>query len=257
MKPFVCSPNLPNEAGLVIIGERYGALLKNPLARLGIDVLLMPDNPCVDIRLSGHADLSVLHAGGEKVFLAPYLKDSSLRRTLEDMGADISIPPIQQGRVYPEDAQMNVCVIADALIYAEKVTSKNIVEYLTTCGIKRKISSRQGYAKCSVCVVDEHALMTADPSIAKAAELNGLEALFIEPGYVNLSGFDYGFIGGATFKIAKNKLAFTGHLDSHPNKTEIFDFLSAREIEPVFLTDEPLFDIGSGIPVLEKKQLGH
>lgn len=252
MSRFVRLPNLPNEAGLVIIGQRYGALLEKPLARLGIDALLMPDNPCVDARLSGHVDLSAFHAGGEKVCLAPYLKDSSLRHALEDMGADINLLAIQQGRTYPEDARMNVCVIGDALIYAEKVTSENIVEYLTNCGIKRKISSRQGYAKCSVCVVDERAIITADSSIAKAARKEGLEVLLIAPGYVNLPGFDYGFIGGAAFKIAKNKLAFTGRLDRHPNRTEIFDFLSARGIEPVFLTDEPVFDIGSGIPILEK-----
>lgn len=253
MSGFVMSPNLPNEAALIIIGERYAKRLKQPLARLGIDALLMPDNPHVDERLSGHADLSVFHAGGEKIFLAPHLRDTELMRKLEDIGALLHILPIKQGKKYPEDAQMNACVLGENLIYADNITDEYIINYLTIHENKRRINSRQGYAKCSVCVVDKNALITADPSVANAARKGGLDVLFISPGYVNLPGFAYGFLGGAAFKISKNKLAFTGRLDSHPNKTEIFDYLSARDIEPVFLTDEPVFDIGSGIPVVDKK----
>lgn len=252
MSHFVVSPNLPCNAGAVMVGEKYVELLRPPLERIGIDVLPVPDNPYVDERLSGHADLSVFHAGGERIFLAPYLENSGLMRKLENLGANISLLSIKQDRIYPDDAQMNACVLGSNLIYTENITDKNIVSYLTNNEIQG-ILSRQGYAKCAVCVVDDRSLITADRSIAKAADAAGLEVLLICPGYVGLPGFDYGFIGGTTFKISQNQLAFTGHLEAHPNKTEIFNFLSARDIAPVLLTNEPLFDIGSGIPIQEKQ----
>jgi hypothetical protein len=78
-----------------------------------------------------------------------------------------------------------------------------------------------------------------------------MHVLRIAPGAVVLDGFPYGFIGGASFKISEKNLAFTGRLDGHPDCERILSFLREREIEPLFLTQEPIFDIGSAIPILE------
>lgn len=72
--------------------------------------------------------------------------------------------------------------------------------------------------------------------------------LRIRPGYIELAGFDTGFIGGAAFRISERALAFTGRLDSHPDRADIEAFLRSRGIEPVYLTDRPAFDIGSAVP---------
>lgn len=94
--------------------------------------------------------------------------------------------------------------------------------------------------------------MTADRGIGLAARKAGLEVLLIDPGHVALEGFSYGFIGGAVFKISRSKLAFTGTLDKHTSKKEILNFLENHQVEPVFLTEKPIFDIGSGIPIIER-----
>ena len=114
------------------------------------------------------------------------------------------------------------------------------------------VDCRQGYAKCSVCVVDEGAIITADRGVETAARKAGLDVLLIEPGYIFLDGFTFGFIGGSSFKISRSKLAFTGTLDAHPNKEDIIHFLKVHEVEPVYLTERLIFDIGSGIPITEK-----
>jgi hypothetical protein len=100
--------------------------------------------------------------------------------------------------------------------------------------------------------VDEKSIITADRGIYHSVTSAGMDALLINPGHIVLKGFDYGFIGGAAFKISKHKLAFTGLLELHPDKDKILKFLADRKIEPIYLTKQPIFDIGSAIPIIEK-----
>lgn len=202
----------------------------------------MPDNPYVDDRLSGHADLSVLHLGGDRLLLAPYLKGSSFSRQLEDRGFDIRFADIEQSALYPNDAQMNVCILGDKVIYNPKTVPDTIVKCLTTGDRAVQISSRQGYSRCSVCVVNDNAIITADEGICRSAEAHGVDVLKIRPGYIDLPGFDYGFIGGASFKLSYTKLAFTGGLDKHPDAERIIEFASLHNIDIVYITDKPAFD---------------
>ncbi len=251
MSAFVQSPNLPEDAETILIGEKYARILQKSLEKQGLTSVFIPDNPYVDARMSGHADLSAVHGGGERLFLAPYLRGSETERKLMVLGAEPVFPEISQGSAYPGDAQLNLCAAGKAVFYNEKTAAPGIVEYLTRERGLAPIRGRQGYARCAVCVVGPDALITADRPIYEAALKNGYRALLIRPGYIGLEGFPYGFIGGAAFKLSKHRLAFTGRLDTHPNWKEILSFLEAQEVEPVFLTDVPAFDIGSAIPLTE------
>lgn len=243
--------NLPRKAELVIIGEKYSDILNEPLKKLGVTPIFVPDNPYVDNRLSGHADLSVLHTGGEGLWLAPYLKCTGFSRALEKMGFQIFYPDIVQSATYPGDAQLNLCICGDKLIYNQRTAAQEIEKYLTNiCGLET-INSRQGYTKCSVCIVDRGAIITADKGIAEASKKVGMDVLLISAGGVELEGFYCGFIGGAAFKLSREVLAFTGHLDKHPDRDAILSFLDSRGVRPTYLTDRPLFDIGSGLPITE------
>lgn len=254
MMRFVETPNLPVCASTVIIGEKYCNILQNGVGKLGINILSMPDNPYVDARLSGHADLSVLHLGGDRLLLAPYLKRSSFSQQLEDRGFDIRFADIEQSALYPNDAQMNVCILGDKVIYNPKTVPDTIVKCLTTDDRAVQISSRQGYSRCSVCVVSDNAIITADEGICRSAEAHGVDVLKIRPGYIDLPGFDYGFIGGASFKISDTKLEFTGRLDKHPDAERIIDFASLHNVDIVYITDNPVFDIGGAVPITEASE---
>lgn len=251
MMKFVENPNLPVCTDIVIIGEKYCNILQNGVGKLGINILSMPDNPYVDDRLSGHADLSALHLGGNRLLLAPYLKGSSFSRQLEDRGFEIKFASIEQSALYPNDAQMNVCILGDKVIYNPKTGSDAIVKYLTIGNGAIQVSSRQGYSRCSVCVVNDNAIITADEGICRSAKAHGIDVLKIMPGYIDLPGFDYGFVGGASFKISDTKLAFTGGLDRHPDAEQIIEFTSLHNVDLVYITDKPAFDIGGAIPITE------
>ena len=251
MMKFVENPNLPVCADIVIIGEKYCKILQNGIKSLGINALFMPDNPYVDPRLSGHADLSVLHLGGNRLLLAPYLKRSSFSQQMEDRGFDIRFADIEQSALYPNAAQMNVCILGNNVIYNPQTGSDAIVKYLTIGNGAIQVSSRQGYSRCSVCVVNDNAIITADEGICRSAKAHGVDVLKIRPGYIDLPGFDYGFIGGASFKLSDTKLAFTGGLDKHPDAERIIEFASLHNIDIVYITDKPAFDIGGAIPITE------
>ena len=251
MMKFVETPNLPVCVDTVIIGKKYCDVLQNGVKNLGINLLPMPDDPYVDARLSGHADLSVLHLGGNRLLLAPYLKGSSFSQQLGNMGFDFEFTEIEQSALYPNDAQMNVCILGNKVVYNPRTVPDAMVKCLTIGGRAVQVSSRQGYSRCSVCVVNDNAIITADEGICRGAEAQGIDALKIRPGYIDLPGFDYGFIGGASFKISDTKLAFTGRLSSHPDAERIIEFASLHNVDVVYITYKPAFDIGGAIPIIE------
>jgi len=251
MSRFVSEPNLPDSCSTLIYGKKYAGILEKSLDSLHIESVLLPDNPDIDRRLSGHADLSVLHAGGERLFLAPYLKGSAFASQLQSRGAALDFPAAQQEHVYPRDAQLNCCVVGKHVICNPKTAARDIVDYLTIADNKSLLPVRQGYSRCAVCVVDGGSVITSDRGIAAAARAEGLRVLLIQEGHIRLDGYAYGFIGGAAFKLASDKLAFTGSLDLHPDRDAIRCFLAERGVEPVYLSHEPLFDIGSAIPLFE------
>ena len=76
--------------------------------------------------------------------------------------------------------------------------------------------------------------------------------LEIRPGYIELEGFYYGIIGGASFKLSADELAFTGRLDAHSDFGAIMDFLAGRGVGATFLTGETAFDVGSVLPLTER-----
>lgn len=250
MMKFVSNPNLPIECCKVIIGEKYYDLLNNSLKKHGITAIKMQDNPNIDYPVRAHADMSILHAGGECIFLAGYLRDSELFNELIEQGMIPIISDMIQASDYPNDVGLNICIIGNKVI-CSKWSDRKVVDYLTSkqYSIYR---CNQGYARCSVCVVSENAIITADRGIAEICRKANIDVLLISSGYFELDGYDYGFIGGASFKISSNKLAFTGSLEKHPDKNKIIEFLSLHNVEPVYLTDFPVFDIGTAIPAIER-----
>lgn len=224
----------------LIIGVRYRDRLYKTLNQLGAEVIWMPDNPDVDPRLAGHADLSVFST--ENTVIAVKGIYSYLVNNLTSRAAIIESEK-RQGYLYPDDAALCACDTGKYLIYNPKTVDSSILK----CARRELIPVNQGYTKCSVCVVSKDAFITSDCAIASKALQVGMDVLLVEPGHIELDGFDYGFIGGATFLINEKLLAFTGTLTAHPDREKILAFLKKHHLEPVFLTDEPIFDIGGAV----------
>lgn len=252
MNGFVESANLPVNAGKVLIGEKYKEILEKPLRKAGIKVLFVPNNPLIDKRLSGHADLSIFHPGDKELLLAPYLRGSKLAVSLEREGFFLRFADIVQRQKYPNDSQLNAIMVGNRLIYSVKVSADEVIQFAAANREVGLISVKQGYVNCSICAVDHRSIITADCGIAEKCGKSGMDVLLIEPGYFELDGYDCGFIGGCAFKLSSGVLAFTGRIDMHPDKERIIDFLRSHGVEALYLTARCAFDIGGAIPILER-----
>ena len=145
---------------------------------------------------------------------------------------------------YPNDIGLNAAMFGDYLICNIKYTDGKI---LNNAKIKNKkiIDVKQGYAKCSVCIVDENSIITSDESVYIKAKENNINVLLIENGHIDLDGYNYGFIGGCSGLTEKNKLVFTGDIALHPGYTNIKNFCESRGVEIISLSDKKLYDYGS------------
>ena len=225
----------------VLIGERYRAQLAQSLAAQGIEPFWLPNDAALDPRLDGHADLSVFRAGG-RIFAAEEIAPHIVSY-LTNMGYAVETVS-GLGKKYPADVPLCICATGRYTIYNEATAYGPAVAAAGGAAVR----VRQGYTKCAALIVDEHSIVTADASVSRAAKNAGMDVLDIAPGYIALDGYDTGFIGGASFTI-DDKVFFTGTLDAHPDRERIIRFITERGKSPVFLTEEPIFDIGGGIPV--------
>ena len=225
----------------VLIGERYRSRLAQSLAAHGIEALWLPDEPALDPRLAGHADLRAFRAG-RRLFTAGQLP-SRIVSYLTNNGYVLETG-LKLGKTYPDDVPLCICATGRYTIYDPKTAYGPAV----TAAGGIPVPVRQGYTRCAALITDDHSIVTADASVSSASKKAGMDVLDIKPGYIILDGYDTGFIGGASFMI-KDTVYFTGTLDEHPDGERIIGFLAKRGKRPVFLTEGPIFDIGGAIPV--------
>lgn len=242
---FVEKPHLPKgKVRCIILGKKYKKVLETAIYERNIEPIWLNDNVHVDARLSGHSDLMAAHLGNNK--LAVTMSSANNCEIIHN----IELVPVKDPLKpeYPHDAVLNICIVGDRIIYNPKSADAQIISRLNGT----KLCCKQGYTKCSVCVVDENSIITSDRKIAAIASAAGMDALTVNEKITVLDGFEHGFIGGASFKLSGNELAFTGRINDAAEKLRIENFLNERGISAVYLTDEPLFDIGSAIPIIEE-----
>ena len=225
----------------LLAGGRYRQRLEHGLCRLFQDVIWLPDNPSIDARLAGHTDLNVFMPDPGHIIVAKDLRPHIVNCLTKDK--IICLASGKQGSVYPRDAGLCICTTGEYTIYNPKTIDPVAIPYLSGTLIRVP----QGYTKCSVSVVSDVAIITSDDAIAKSAADAEMDVLRIRPGNIELDGFEYGFIGGASFRIDSHTIAFTGTLGHHPDCRQILAFLRKHGAVPVFLSDDPLFDIGGAV----------
>lgn len=239
---FLVRPHLPERPiTSAIASSALPDDMRDALSRRGIRLYTNPKNPALSQPICTHPDLSMFYFGAGRI--------------LVDRSAAITLPPDMRivrgtaalGEQYPLDIAYDACQIGRYLLCRPDATAPEILrEPLTVVPI------RQGYAKCSIAIVNERAAITEDAGIANAMRLAGLDVLEISPGAVLLPGYNRGFIGGACGKIAPDLLAFFGDITRHPQYESICRFCRKYGVEPLSLsTGDHLTDYGSLIPLTE------
>ena len=212
----------------VLISSCADEEIRNALAGSGIEIV--PVGPCkaVSEPISCHPDILMCKLGTAS--------DSPVFRGNESLlSAD-----------YPGDVLYNAVVTEKYMICNTRTVSKELMAAAKELYPDIKtIHVSQGYTKCNVVVVDDSHFITEDEGIYKAlmAE-DGPECLLITGGYVQLPGYDRGFIGGASGRI-EDEIWFNGDISAHPDAENIVRSICGCGLTACWISDKPLVDIGS------------
>ncbi|MFZ5352120.1 MAG: DUF6873 family GME fold protein [Bacillota bacterium] len=247
MKPLI-APYIPaGAASLVVIDYRADTEIENTLNESGIECLRTYSCSELYDSINGHPDIMLHHIGDNKIVLAPNVYDK-LAPELEKKGFALTKGATWLSRNYPGNIAYNVLRIGSIALHNTKHTDIRILEEFEKLNVKL-IHTNQGYTKCSVCIVSESAIITSDRKISMEVEKHGIESLLIKPGGIELLGFEYGFIGGATGLISEDTMAFSGALDKMQDADKILRFLESKKKKVKILMNKPICDIGSIVPL--------
>ena len=147
------------------------------------------------------------------------------------------------GCKYPENIGFNAVCLDKYFIHNLKYTNARLLKYINELGLN-PLHVNQGYTKCLCVVVDGNSVITADEGIYRVlTQVEDINVLKVTEGFVELPGFEYGFLGGATGRVG-DTLYFHGDITKHPDYSSISDFVLSKNIKMKWF-DFPLTDIGS------------
>ncbi len=216
---------------IAIIDPRTPIKAKIRLKKMGYYVTEALLHPKLAKPVKGHPDM-MLFSHGKKVIYEPHLE--KIAGLLRDNGYECIRGEKIKSHKYPKDIIYDASSIGKSIIRYDGKIEKNI-ENLKTKFIRVK----QGYAKCSIAIVDNKYIITSDKSIKDKWP----KALLIRPGHVKLSGYKAGFIGGAS-GVHKDMVFFVGALENHPDGKLIRDFIENRNKKAIELYSGELCDTG-------------
>lgn len=198
--------------------------------------------------VSNHPDMQLVIPTEGVIVHAPNLHPQ-VAVQLRELGFELVPGEKTPAGSYPGDVAYNVAVVGRYAFLNTRYADQVVLDWLKRTG-KTICHVNQGYAKCSVCILNEEALITADEGIFRAARGQNMDVLLISPQKsISLPGYDYGFIGGATGLISSREMVFCGDARMLDSGEGILAFLQKHGIKPVCLGSYAVRDLGSLIPL--------
>ena len=208
------------------------------------EVRMLPPHKDLPNPIASHADILTFVDGGGTLYTPKdYFADN--RELFE--GARVHTVDECLGKEYPEDIYLDALGFKEHILCRSLYTAKAIKEG------KNIVEVKQGYAKCSVCLLGETGAITADRGLASALEKLGAKVLVISSGGIGINTYSYGFIGGASAVIDKT-VVFFGNVKDHPDGSRILDFVESMGYNAVYPEDHALADYGSAAVVYKEEK---
>ena len=242
---FLKNPNFPESKVTTVFSDIDDIALRSIFDDLSIIAINSHENTFLDQPVSKHADILCNYVG-KSTFLVDK-KQVELCRFIEDNnGKSVIVENIKSP--YPNDCLLNFADIGDYIICNKSILTEEILEILPD---KTIINVKQGYSKCSVCICGRNIIITDDKSVYNAvSQFDNINSILIEKGFVRISKYNYGFIGGCCGLVDKNLLLFNGDLSLHSDFDKIKKFLYDNDVNYIDIKGKPLTDIGSIIPIM-------
>lgn len=243
------SPYLPScRVEKVLMSGDVSEEILDFLTGYGIDVIKTEEHPMLPGGLAKHADMQMVNVSRGVFVYAPDTPESTLS-SLRTLGYELIEGTFRLKSKYPFDVAYNCAIVGKKAFCNPRFTDSTVLSMLGKCGV-RIIPVKQGYAKCSTCIISEEAIITADTAIHRKAVDANLDSLLITPQEnIILKGYDYGFIGGTAGLISDNELAFFGDYNTLKDCTSILEFLRKHGVKPISLAKGNLVDLGGLFPL--------
>ena len=220
----------------ICIVNNENRYIVDKLQAYGLEILPTEASSNVSIPISRHAD--VLYLNTDKAIYVSDCQNNNIE-LLKSRGYNIKSVKLKAG--YTTECMLNTAVSDSLIIANSKVCNTDIFLSVN----KKIINVNQGYTKCSTVVLPKDNFITEDIGIYKAIKAAQKKCLLIEKGYVQLSGYDYGFIGGAAAVLNNhNTILFFGNVKKHPQYDEIKQFCNNLNYNIDYIENIPLQDIG-------------
>ena len=213
----------------------------NSLKKLNYDVIKIPKDNNLYEAINGHTDIQ-LNILNKNTLIINKNIDLSFRELLKTKNINFIESDSTLSSKYPNNISLNAYITNNYLVHNLKFTDKKILEY---CKNKKTINVNQGYTKCSILPLREKVIITNDTGIYNTLKNENFDILLLPFGDIELSGFNYGFIGGVGGIISNDSMAFFGSLDNYAFGNEVKKFLYKYDIKPIYLSNTKLIDRGS------------
>ncbi|MBS4536286.1 hypothetical protein GOQ29_11720 [Clostridium sp. D2Q-14] len=243
------NPFLPyKKPDIVILDGRIDKEINDYFERLGICVIKTRKHEGLYNAVSYHPDMILAPIDSNTIIVSPkefyYYKELLSKYNITVLKGEKEL-----SRNYPYNIAYNIARVGDNAIHNFKYTDEKLKYYFKKMNIQL-INTKQGYTKCSTSIISNEAIITSDIGIKNSLENTKIEVLTIEPGYIDLPGLNYGFIGGSTGSIDNKYIFFSGDYSNHPDKEKIDNFLNINGKIPKILSNKKIIDIGSIIPLI-------
>ena len=223
----------------LVVDFRISQKSLETLERLGYKVIKTQKEDNVADAICGHPDIIMCKLKNHDVVIK-----NTFCGFLSGFGCNIIDGKTTLKKNYPYDIAYNAALVGNNLFCNEKYTDSIILEYCKEHKIKM-LNTKQGYAKCSICVVSDNAIVTSDKNILNTAIKNNIDVLQVENKGIILEEYGEGFIGGATGLIEKDLLVVNGNIELHRDCDRIKSFCTKYGVTVLSLSDEPIYDIGT------------
>ena len=240
---------IKNKLQLAIVDKRIPQTIEDNLNNIRVNIIKSTACSNTYDAIKYHPDISVCKLNSNNIVVAPNVYDY-YKEVLKPYGFNVICGESTIKNKYPYNIHYNIVILKKFAIHNFKYTDKVILDYIEKNNIE-KINVSQGYCKCSICVVDNNSIITSDEGIYKEVIKYGIDCLLIEKGHIDLFELNYGFIGGCSFLLSHNELAFLGNIKKHPDYDKILNFVKSKNKKLISLSNDKLIDLGSVIQLME------